>query len=59
MRLALTCPFSTKKSIVMNDDNKIFADTDKALAQTGPVRVIVESVSPYALQYAGPLASRP
>lgn len=29
------------------------------LAQAGPVRVIVESVSSYALQYAGPLASRP
>jgi hypothetical protein len=47
------------KSIGMTDDNKIFSDTDKALAQTGPVRVIVESVSSYALQYAGSLPSRP
>jgi hypothetical protein len=28
---------------------------EKALAQSGPVHVVVDQVAPYALQYAGPL----
>lgn len=31
---------------------------DKALAQSGPVHVIVDQVASYALQYAGPIQVR-